>query len=105
MEGIASRGPEFGGYWTQRYRARETAARITRRVEIGVLLPNNQRQHRTLHVQKDVLPFTLCELLCPVSAALARIFRMDSVSTSYLRRVWLGAGDRYGTKRKLGIRR
>ena len=24
--------------------------------EIGVLLPNNQRQHRTLHIQKDVLP-------------------------------------------------
>jgi len=24
--------------------------------EIGILLPNNQRQHRTLHIQKDVLP-------------------------------------------------
>jgi len=28
--------------------------------EIGTLLPNNQRQHRTLHIQKDVLPFALC---------------------------------------------
>ena len=28
--------------------------------EIGNLLPNNQRQHRTLHIQKDVLPYALC---------------------------------------------
>jgi len=28
--------------------------------EIGVLLPNKQRQHRTLHIQKDVLPQALC---------------------------------------------
>ena len=34
-------------------------ARI-REVEIGILLPNNQRQHRTLHIQKDVLPYALC---------------------------------------------
>ena len=27
-----------------------------RHAEIGMLLPNNQRQHRTWHVQKDVLP-------------------------------------------------
>jgi len=27
---------------------------------IGVLLPNYQRQHRTLHIQKDVLPYALC---------------------------------------------
>ena len=51
--------------------------------EIGISLPNNQRQHRTLHIQKDVLPYALCQLLCPVSAALASIFRMDSISTSY----------------------
>jgi hypothetical protein len=25
-----------------------------------VLLPNNQRQHRTLHIQEDVLPYALC---------------------------------------------
>ena len=25
--------------------------------EIGMLLLNNQRQHRTLHFQKDVLPY------------------------------------------------
>ena len=24
------------------------------------LLPNNRRQHRTLHIQKDVLPYALC---------------------------------------------
>ena len=23
---------------------------------VGILLPNEQRQHRTLHIQKDVLP-------------------------------------------------
>ena len=27
--------------------------------EIGSLLPNNQRQHRTLQIQKDVLPYAL----------------------------------------------
>ena len=27
--------------------------------EIGMLLPNNQRQHRILHIQQDVLPCTL----------------------------------------------
>ena len=46
-------------------------------------MPNNLRQHRTLHIQKDVLPYALCYLLCPVSAALASIFRMDSIITSY----------------------
>ena len=25
-----------------------------------ILLPNNQRQHRTLHIQEDVLPYALC---------------------------------------------
>jgi len=29
-------------------------------LEIGILLPGNQRQHRTLLIQKDVLPYTLC---------------------------------------------
>ena len=28
--------------------------------KIGILLRNNQRQHRTLHIQKDVLPYALC---------------------------------------------
>jgi hypothetical protein len=42
--------------------------------KIGILLPNNQRQHRTLHIQEDVLPYALCWLLCPVSAARASIF-------------------------------
>ena len=25
-----------------------------------ILLPNNQRQHRTLHIQEDVMPYALC---------------------------------------------
>jgi len=29
--------------------------------EIGILLPNSQRQHRTLHIQKDVLQKALCQ--------------------------------------------
>jgi len=29
-------------------------------IEIGILLPNSQLQHRTLHIQKDVLPYALC---------------------------------------------
>ena len=49
-----------------------------------MLLPNNRRQHRTLHIQKDVLPYALCWFLWPMSAALASIFRMDSTSTSYI---------------------
>ena len=28
--------------------------------EIGILLPNNQRKHRSLHIQEDVLPYALC---------------------------------------------
>jgi len=28
--------------------------------EIVILLPNKQRQHRTLHIKKDVLPYALC---------------------------------------------
>jgi len=28
--------------------------------EIGILLPNNQGQHSTLHIQKNVLPNALC---------------------------------------------
>jgi hypothetical protein len=52
-------------------------------VKIGILLPNNQRQRRTSHIQKDVPPYALCLLPCPVSAALARIFQMDLISTSY----------------------
>ena len=38
--------------------------------EIGILLPNNLRQHRTLHIQKDVLLYALCYLLCSVTAAI-----------------------------------
>ena len=44
--------------------------------EIRIFLPNKQRQHRTVHIQKDVLPYAWCYLLCPVSASLASFFRM-----------------------------
>ena len=53
--------------------------------KIGILLPNNQRQHRTLHIQEDVRPYALCWLLCPVSVAVARIHQKDLISTSYPR--------------------
>jgi len=36
------------------------SARGRGKSEIGILLPNNQRHHRTLHIQKDVLPCALC---------------------------------------------
>ena len=42
-----------------------------------------QRQHRTLHIQKDVLPYALCYVLGPVSTALVSIFRKELISTSY----------------------
>ena len=51
--------------------------------EIGTLLPNNQRQHRTLHIHEDVLPYALCWVLHPVSAALASSVRFDSISTAH----------------------
>ena len=47
-----------------------------------MLLPNNQRQHRTLHIQEDVLSYASGKLLCPVSAALASVSRVVSISTS-----------------------
>jgi hypothetical protein len=33
--------------------------------EIGISLPNNQRQHRTLHIQKEIL-LMRCASVCPV---------------------------------------
>jgi len=32
--------------------------------ETGILLPNNQRQHRTSHAPKDVLPLGICANYC-----------------------------------------
>ena len=29
-------------------------------IEVDIFLPNNQCQHCTLHIQKDVLPYALC---------------------------------------------
>ena len=64
-------------------RALTERRRIACPTDIDILLLNNQRQLRTLHIQKNVLPYALCWLLCPVSAALASFFRMDLISTSY----------------------
>jgi len=35
-------------------------ARFLSTRDIGILMLNNQRQHRTLHTKKDVLPYALC---------------------------------------------
>ena len=43
---------------------------------MGNLLPKNQRQRRTC--------YALCHILHPVSAAHTSIFRMDSISTTYM---------------------
>ena len=45
-------------------------------------MPNNRRQHRTC--------YALCHILYPVSAAHTSIFRMDSNSTSYSLRRFIG---------------
>jgi len=68
-----------------KHRRKQGCAKCTLLRETGILLPNNQLQHRTLHIQNDVLPYVLCWLLCPVLAALASIFRLDLISTSYTR--------------------
>ena len=48
--------------------------------EIDFLVPDNQRQHN----QKNLLPYAVCSLPCPVSAALASIFQVNSIFTSYM---------------------
>ena len=65
------------------HRGKQGGATCTLFRETGISLPNNQLHDRTLHIQNDVLPYVLCWLLCPVLVALASIFRMDSISTSY----------------------
>ena len=48
-------GPEVGGALVDgRQRAQELPS------EIGISLPNNQRQHRKLHIKEHVLPYALC---------------------------------------------
>ena len=44
------------------------------RREIGILLPNNQRQHRTSHAPKDVLPLRICASYCAPCQQLLREF-------------------------------
>ena len=43
-------------------------------LETGVLLPNNQRQHRPSHTPKDVLPSRMCARYCAPSQLLLRAF-------------------------------
>jgi len=42
--------------------------------ETGILLPNNQRQHRTSHAPKDVLPLRICANYCAPCQPLLRAF-------------------------------
>ena len=42
--------------WSEPPPTRDLLAEID---QIGILLPNHQRQHRTWHIQKDVLPHEL----------------------------------------------
>ena len=51
---ITANEPQFTGHFPDRPIMPGTS------LDVGVLLPNNQRQHRTLHMQKDVLPYALC---------------------------------------------
>ena len=55
--------------FSQLYRSVNSRDQSTLR-EIGISLP----VHRTLHIEKVVLPYTLCYLLCPVSAASTLMF-------------------------------
>ena len=41
-------------------------------LETGILLPNNQRQHRTSHAAKDVLPLRICANYCAPCQPLLR---------------------------------
>ena len=43
-------------------------------IENGNLMPNNQRQHRTSHAPKDVLPLRICANYCASCQPLLRAF-------------------------------
>ena len=43
--------------------------------EAGVLLPNNQRQHRTSHAPENVLPLRICANYC----APCQLFRSEPI--------------------------
>ena len=70
MPGVIGRSYGVGRFlmgevplWTlapRRVRPRLLMRARPRLSEMGILLPYNQRQHRTLHIQKDVLPYALC---------------------------------------------
>jgi hypothetical protein len=45
-------------------------------LKIGILLPNYQRQHRTLHIQRDVMPHPEgCAALCIVLVTMPHVGR------------------------------
>ena len=54
MYRIRTPNPTFGG-WRCVPGARDRGCR-----EIDILLPDSQRQHRTMHIQKHVLPYRGC---------------------------------------------
>ena len=47
---------------------------FVKRGETGILLPNNQRQHRTSHAPKDVLPLRIFANYCVPCQPLLRTF-------------------------------
>jgi len=62
--------------------------------EIGILLPNSQRQQRTLHIQKDVLPYALDSIstayICGEEAAMIKSLVGMQVSTLHPTRPTVG---------------
>ena len=65
--------PLYWGCTRTRTRTAPALYRGTSLREIGILLPNNQRKHRTLHIQKDVLPWH-CASYCAPCQPLLRAF-------------------------------
>ena len=47
-------------------------------VETGILLPNNQRQHRTSQAPKDVVPSRICADYCAPCQALVPIYDVET---------------------------
>ena len=62
--GLASWEFEFPFPCSIRRENRHQRPVLACRGEVGILLPNNQRQHRTLHIHKGVLPFQRPVLAC-----------------------------------------
>ena len=52
-------------------------------LENGIVLPNNQRKHRTSRAPKDVLPSHICANYCAPCQPLSRHFTTPSASNSH----------------------